>query len=111
MVWKEGWTLYVIHDPLCDGVNDPSEEESDYDIYYDLLPPPEGMRYALGILRRDFSAARTLRVARMLQKRLTKVGIRLFAVAPPCGDGRKPYSEVKGQYTIGIEVITMLNAS
>lgn len=109
-VWSEGWTLFAIHDPLCDGVNDPATDDRGYDAYWALVPLPEDTRYALGILRKGFNATQTHKVARMLMERL-ETKVRLFALAPPCGDGRKPLEEVEEQYATGREVLKLLGAA
>lgn len=109
-VWNEGWTLFAIHDPLCDGVNDPATDERYYNAYWALVSLPEGTRYVLGVLRAGFSARQTHRVALILTERLEDK-VKLFALAPPCGDERKPLEKVEEQYTTGREVLALLNAT
>lgn len=110
-LWDEEWILDTIHDPMCDGVNNPAENERSYDVYYALVPLPDGTRYALGILRTGFNAADTYKVALMLEERLATAGVQLFALAAPCGDARKPDEEVREQYATALEVIALLEAA
>jgi hypothetical protein len=110
-VWKEGWILFAIHDPLCDGKNDPDNEGEAFEAYNLLKPFPKGVIYILGLLRDGFGTDRTIRAAKMLQSKLEHAGVEQFALAPPCGDARKPHQEVEAQYVIGCEAIELLNAA
>jgi hypothetical protein len=108
-VWQEGWELAVIHDPLCDGRHDPKESAADYAAYDNLATIPAGALYAVGTLRAGFTVAQTTRVARIFEAKLAAAGGTRIALAPPCGDGRKPIDEVEKQYRIGCEAIRQLN--
>lgn len=109
-VWREGWNLFAVHDPFCDGRNLPSLNRAEYDAYDGLLQFPDDTIYAVGALHHQFDAESTAEMARLLETKLTGKGVRQLALAPPCGDGRKPLEEVLGQWRIAREALALLNS-
>lgn len=109
-VWQEGWNLFAVHDPLCDGRNVPSLNAAAYNAYDELLQFPDGTIYAVGALHHQFDAESTTEVARLLETKLTGKGVEQMALAPPCGDGRKSLEEVLEQWRIGLEALALLDS-
>lgn len=110
-VWREGWKLYAIQDPFCDGINLPAEDPAVYEAYEELVQFPSGVTYALGLLHHRFSAARTAAVAKVIEPILVRAGVSNIALSPPCGDGRKLEDEVVEQWAIGREALELLDAA
>lgn len=110
-IWQEGWVLFAIHDPMCDGKNYPSEDAASYADYDDLPEFPQGVIYALGLLKAGFSTDRTVYVARMLQYKLEQKGITRFDLAPPCGDARTPEAHLENHWQIGREAVYILGTT
>jgi len=109
-VWKQGWKLAAIHDPCCDGKHPPKQQTREYASYDKLAAFPPGVLYALGILHDSLTVDEIVEVGKILTRKGWKVGIRKFAVAAPCGDGRKAEAHVVRQYKKAQEVAAKLNA-
>jgi len=107
-VWIEGWQLFAIHDPMCDGDNYASDKEKDYTAYDRLPHFPPGVIYALGLLKSGMDVATAVSIARFMAKKLKRKEITDFCLAPPCGDARTPSAEVDEHWRIGREAIEQL---
>jgi hypothetical protein len=110
-VWIEGWNLFGIHDPMCDGTHNASHKEEDYADYDNLPYFPPGVIFALGILKAGNSVGNVVSIAKFMAKKLKRKDVTQFCLAPPCGDARTPQDEVDEHWQIGREAIERLNAA
>jgi len=108
--WTEGWTLFAVHDPLCDGTHYASSKEEDYADYDDLPPFPAGTIFVLGLLKAGTSVSTTMHIAQFMAEKLRRKGVTQFCLAPPCGDARTPENGVAAHWQTGCQAIALLNA-